>query len=161
MGSKVYHADWLDQLSSGVDFRFRQDAELTESIVIRAEHLRGHDRELVLAMYRDGFSATQIARLGDLDPRQVRRRIKLGLARLADPVFIFVVTRKSGWSSTRRKVAGAIFQSGHSIRQTADDLELKIHQVRRHRAAIIEQYDASQQATRGGGAPDRSWQYSK
>ena len=160
MQSKVYQADWLDQLSTGVDFRIKQDAELADSIVVRAQHLRGHDRDLVLAMYRDGLPATQIARVGNLDPRQVRRRIKIALTRLADPVFIYVVTHKTGWSTTRPKVARSIFQCGHSIRQTAEALDLKIHQVRRHRAAIIEQYDASQH-TNAKHSPDRSWRYPK
>jgi len=160
MQSRVYQADWLDQLSTGVDFRIKKDAELADTIAVRAQHLRGHDRELVLAMYRDGLPATQIARVGNLDPRQVRRRIKIALARMADPVFIFVLTHKSGWSTTRRKVARSIFQAGLSIRQTAESLDLKIHQVRRHRAAIIEQYESSchQNAKR---SPDRNWRYPK
>ena len=160
MQSKVYQADWLDQLSTGVDFRIKKDTVLADSIVIRAQHLRGHDRELVLAMYRDGLPATQIARMGNLDPRQVRRRIKIALVRMAHPVFIFVVTHKSGWSTTRRKVARSIFQSGHSIRQTAEGLGIKVHQVRRHRVAIIEQHQASLHMG-SNHAPDRNWQYPK
>jgi len=155
MPSKVYQADWLDQVSEGIDFRRRQNSALTDSIVTRAQHLKGSDKTLVLAMYRDGQSAAQIARLGNQDPRQVRRRIRRALTRLTDPVFIFVITHQSKWSNTRRKVAQSLFQAGCSIRQTADNLNLKMHQVRRHRAAILEQLNDPPSTN----SPNRSWQY--
>ncbi|MBL4809594.1 MAG: hypothetical protein JKY43_06005 [Phycisphaerales bacterium] len=154
MPSKVYQADWLDQVSDGIDFRRTHNSALTDSIVTRAQHLAGQDRDLVLAMYRDGHSAAQIARLGNQDPRQVRRRIRRVLSRLTDPTFIFVITNQSNWSTTRRKVAQSLFQAGRSIRQTANDHNLKIHQVRRHRTAIIEQLNTPLTTN----SPNRNWQ---
>ncbi len=155
MQSKIYQADWLDQVSDGIDFRRKHDSALTDSIVTRAQHLKGNDKPLVLAMYRDGQTAAQIARLGNQDPRQVRRRIRRALSRMTDPVFIFVITHQTNWSTTRRKVAQSLFQAGCSIRQTANDLNLKMHQVRRHRAAILEQLST----TPSTNSPNRSWQY--
>lgn len=155
MKSKVYQADWLDQLPSEIDFRHRCNTLLADQIITRSFHLKGPDRALVEAMFRDGQSATQIARLGNQDPRQVRRRIKLALNRLSDPVFIFVITHQSNWSSTRRKVAQSLFQAGFSIRQTAEQLELKVHQVRRHRAAILDLYQTTH--SRKPKTTNRAW----
>jgi len=155
MTSKVYQADWLDQTSSHIDFRHKHNTALADSIVTRAIHLKGQDKSLVLAMYQDGCSAAQIARLGNQNPRQVRRRIKLALTRMNDPLFIFVVTHQSNWSPTRRKIAQSLFQAGNSIRQTADQLNIKIHQVRRHRTAILELMNSSQ------SSPNRAWQTPK
>ena len=142
MRSRVYQADWLDQRDAGIDLRITRRSDLASTIVTRALHLRGQDRSLVLAMYSDGKSAAEIARLGNLEPRQVRRRIKNALIRMQSPVFIFVLNHQSNWSSTRRKVASSLFREGHSIRQTAEDLGLKVHQVRRHRSAILDLMDA-------------------
>ena len=154
MKSDVYQADWLDQISSGTDLRRRHNTHMTDSIVTRAQHLAGQDRDLVISMYRDGYSAAQIARLGNLDPRQVRRRIKLALNRMTTPLFIFVITHKSNWSPTRRKIAKSLFQSGNSIRQTATQLNLKVHQVRRHRTAILELMAS---ASTPQSSPNRNW----
>ncbi|MGJ8636865.1 MAG: hypothetical protein ACSHX5_08480 [Phycisphaerales bacterium] len=163
MTSKVYQADWLDQLPTGIDFRHRCNTLLADQIISRSIHLKGPDRAFVEAMYRDGHSAAQIARLGDLDPRQVRRRIKLALARLSDPLFIFVITHQSNWSTTRRKVAQSLFQAGHSIRQTADHLELKVHQVRRHRTAILDLYQSTMTSKQHSKpqSPNRAWRTPK
>jgi len=154
MPSKIYQADWLDQISGEIDFRRKHDSALTDSIIIRAQHLKGNDKTLVLAMYRDGQSAAQIARLGNHDPRQVRRRIRRALSRMTDPAFIFVISHQSKWSTTRRKVAQSLFQAGRSIRQTADTLNIKVHQVRRHRAAILDQLNNPPAAN----SPNRTWQ---
>lgn len=158
MKRTIYQADWLDQVSAGIDFRHSHRTAFTDAVLTRADHLAGHDKSLVLAMYRDGHSAAQIARLGNLNPRQVRRRIKLALTRMTDPLFIFVVTHKANWSPTRRKVARSLFQAGNSIRQTADDLNLKAHQVRRHRTAILEHFDLHQNNPQ---APNRTWRTTK
>lgn len=159
MSAKVYQADWLDQLPSGIDFRHRCNTLLTDQIVSRSIHLKGPDRALVEAMFRDGQSAAQIARLGNLEPRQVRRRIKLALTRLSDPLFIFVITHQSSWSSTRRKIAQSLFQAGRSIRQTAELLDLKVHQVRRHRTAILDLYQSTHSSK--PNSPNRAWRTPK
>lgn len=159
MKSKTYQADWLDQVSTTIDLRHTQNAELADTIAIRAQHLVGPDQAFVLAMYRNGQSAAEIARLSNLDPRQVRRRIRNAITRLSDPTFIFVITHITNWSPTRRKVARSLFQAGYSIRQTADTLNLKVHQVRRHRTAILDLYIASNQ--HHTPAPNRTWQYPK
>ncbi len=159
MSSKVYQADWLDQVSTSIDFRRTQSTQLADKIALRAQSLQGQDRDFLLAMYRDGHTAAEIARLADLDPRQVRRRIRNAIARLDDPTFIFVITQLHNWSTTRRRVARSLFQAGNSIRQTADELNIKIHQVRRHRTAILDLYNESNQPH--APAPNRTWQYPK
>lgn len=158
MKTTVYQADWLDQVSAGIDFRHAHRTDFTDAVLTRAVHLAGNDKDLVLAMYRDGHSAAQIARLGNLNPRQVRRRIRIALTRMTDPLFIFVVTNKPSWSPTRRRVACSLFQAGNSIRQTAEDLNIKAHQVRRHRTAILEQFELQSTTPH---APNRTWRTTK
>lgn len=163
MRSEVYQADWLDQAPANIDLRKSQSSNFTRSILNRTAFLQGSDRDFVNAMYRDGQSAAEIARIANLDPRQVRRKIKAALKRLNNPLFIFVVTNKAQWSPTRQKVAQSIIQRGRSIRDTAEKHNLKLHQVRRHRSAILEQYEEHLQALKDQSqpTPNRTWKYAR
>lgn len=156
MKTEVFKADWLDRLDASVDLRTRHNSDLVDTILLRARHLPSDDRELVFAMYRDGRSATEIARLGRIDPRLVRRRIKNAIARTNDPLFRFVLINNTKWSRTRRRVGKSLFLSGRSIRSTADHLGLKVHEVRRHRGAIVERYEHEKLTH----IPNREWRTS-
>lgn len=159
MREKCYQADWLDQVSSSIDLRKTRSQALSEQILSQTHLLPKRERHLVTAMYSEGKSAAEIARLGNLDPRQVRRLIKNAITRMNDPLFIFVVTRSPNWSTTRRKVARSLFQSGRSIRATAEHLKLKVHQVRHHRAAVLDQYHNQSNSTTPTRAPNRNWKH--
>jgi DNA-binding CsgD family transcriptional regulator len=159
MRKKCYQADWLDQVSSAIDLRKTRSHALTEHVLTRAHLLPKRERHLINAMYNEGKSATEIAHLGNLDPRQVRRLIKNAITRMNDPLFIFVATHANNWSPTRRKIARSLFQSGRSIRATAEHLALKVHQVRHHRAAVLEQYHNQTNSTAPSRTPDRNWKH--
>ncbi len=159
MREKSYQADWLDQVSSSIDLRKSRSHALTEHILTRSHLLPKRERHLINAMYNEGKSAAEIARIGDLDPRQVRRLIKNAITRMHDPLFVFVVKSSNSWSPTRRKIARSLFQSGRSIRATAEHLSLKVHQVRHHRAAVLEQFRNQSNPTAPARAPDRNWKH--
>jgi DNA-binding CsgD family transcriptional regulator len=161
MREKIYQADWLDQISTNLDFRKSRSSNITDRIISRSQLLPASERDYIHAMYIEGKTAAQIARLGNMSARQVIRVIKNAITRLDDPLFIFVMSNNQSWSSTRRKVALSLFQSGRSIRATAEHHSIKVHLVRHHRAAILEQYHAQAPSshTRLTHAPNRNWKH--
>lgn len=155
MAARTRHADWLDHAHTTIDLRKSHDRAKIDTIATRAEFLLHDEREFVLAMFRDGKPATDIARLRNQPPRIVRKAIRRALARLNDPSFLFVVRAAPNWSPTRRRVAVAIFRAGHSIRQTAHELNLSVHEVRRHRDAVLAL--VAQERRASPSTTDRGW----
>ncbi len=156
MAAHTYSADWLDHASTTIDLRKSRDSKHMDTIARRAEYLERDERECVLAMFRDGKSAADIARLRNQPPRAVRKTIRRAVARLNDPSFMFVVRAAPSWSPTRRRVAHAIFRAGRSIRQAAHELNLSVHEVRRHRDAVLALVAQDRRASPTQG-PDRGW----
>ncbi len=124
---------WLDER---FDLRRKHEASLSDSLVRRAHWLDPKDRELVLAMFRDGRSALSIARLLEQDPRMVRRRLKRLARRLQDPRVAYVVAHQAQWAPGRRRVARRLYIAGLSMREVASELGVSLHCVRKHRDAI-------------------------
>ena len=155
MADRSHKADWLDRAPMDVDLRKRVSRSHAETIQERAAWLGEADEVLLLAVYRDGQSAAEIARLRGEDVRRTRRRIRNAVTRVFDPRLAFVVSRANAWSRSRRRVARSLFQHGRSIRQAAHELGLTIHQVRRHRDAVLDEMRAM--GPRVQDAPDRAW----
>lgn len=149
MRVRTHNADWLDQASDAIDLRKKLSERRVDTIRERADWLEPDERSLVLAVYRDGRTATEIARLQSSEPRTVRRRLKRAVLRLHDPRFLYVIRHNSKWSPTRRRVALALFRSGLSIREASKSLGISVHHVRRHRERVLALMD--------GRGPDRSW----
>lgn len=156
MAARTNHADWLDHASSTIDLRKSRDRNNMDIITARAEHLVSDERECVLAMFRDGKPATDIARIRNEPPRAVRKTIRRAVARINDPAFMYVVRASPRWSPTKRRVAHAIFRAGRSIRQAADELNLSVHEVRRHRDAILALVAQDTRASTSP-TPNREW----
>ncbi|MBL4591830.1 MAG: sigma-70 region 4 domain-containing protein [Phycisphaerales bacterium] len=142
MGNRTYAADWLDSASPDLDLRKRRADALNERIVQRADWLGPDDRAVVLAMFADGYSAAEIARIGNTNVRTVRTRIHRIVTRLGDPRTAYVVRHAEGWSRTRKKIGRAIFVQGMSLRETASELSMSFYLVRRHREAIEAMFEA-------------------
>jgi len=136
MGRITTNADWLDQISEDMDLRKRRKDTLIDHIVRRAHWLEANDRELVMAMFRDGQSARAIAEQHDLCPRQTRRQIKKLIHRLSDPRVAYVIAHHDQWSKSRRSIAHALYIQGRSMRETTDELGLSFYSVRKHREEI-------------------------
>ncbi len=148
MRTKTYAADWLDNASDAIDLRKRRADALNDRIVQRAEWLEPHEKTLVLAMFADGYSAAEIARLGNLPVRLVRSRIHRIVTRLSDPLTAYVMGHSDSWSKTRRTVGREVFVNGRSLRETATLHSMSFYIVRRHREAIQALYEADQNAAR-------------
>lgn len=150
MGNAMHATPWLDGVDEHVDLRktsrHRGQADL---LVRRSEWLPLADRELILAMFRDGRSAKSIAHMLGQDPRRVRRRLKQLIARLHDPRLAYVVSNQQHWGRTRRRIARLLFIEGRSMREATRTLGVSMHCVRTNRDAI----EAMCQATQ----TDRRW----
>lgn len=136
MGRTSTNADWLDQVSEDMDLRKKRENSLIDRMVQRAHWLDPQDCELVLAMFRDGLSASSIADLVGGCPRQIRRQIKKLVIRLNDPRVAFVVAHHEKWSNSRRAIARSLFIQGRSMRETTDELGVSFYSVRKNREAI-------------------------
>ncbi len=136
MGHANIGMDWLDQISEDMDLRKKRSDTLTRHIVKRAHWLEPTDRQLVLAMFRDGQSAQSIANRFGGCPRQIRRRIKKLVHRLSDPRIAYVIAHHEKWSKSRRAIAHSLFVQGRSMRETTNELGMSFYSVRKHREAI-------------------------
>lgn len=108
-----------------------------QEVVQRAEWLEESDAALVRATYRDGHAAAAVARIMQQDERGLQRRLRKLIARLVSAEFSVVIQHWGNWNSTRRAVARACVLHGRSIRVAAEQLNLSLHTVRRHREAIL------------------------
>lgn len=111
--------------------------EFVHELLRRCEPLPEDDVALIRAIYVDELPVARMAALMGVSTRSVRRRVDRMVARVMSPDFAFVVEHSWRWGGTRRGVAHAIIVLGRSLRQTAEDLDLSLHGVRHHHAAIL------------------------
>ncbi|MFT5423459.1 MAG: DNA-directed RNA polymerase specialized sigma24 family protein [Phycisphaerales bacterium] len=142
LGTRRPRAAWRPETVQLSDLRRRQESGAVDWLLLRAQWLPTADRELVEAVYREGKSAAEIARLGDASVGVVRNRIKQIVDRLCSDRLPFVVERSPSWSPTRRRVARQCVIEGHSMRAASERLGVSLHTVRRHLGAIDELYHA-------------------
>lgn len=140
-----------------LDLRRKQRRELTDLILGRAVWLDPPDRVLIESVYRHEQSVVQLATLVEEDPRRLRRRIRVLVARLLSEDYARTVQRLtrsfasegdeggagakrarrgSVWNEVRRKVAEECIVNGRSLREAARNLNLSLHCVRMHHAAV-------------------------
>lgn len=147
-------------VAEAADLRRRRKAELVEALAARAEGLGEADRALVLAAYRDGKRAVELAPLVGQGPRQIRRRLRGLVERLMSREYACVLSRRERWTPIRRRVADACVLRGRSLRVAARELGMSLHAVRRHRDAVLALAHAEEELARdrrgvgrvGGGA---------
>ncbi|RMH24657.1 MAG: hypothetical protein D6692_12535 [Planctomycetota bacterium] len=151
-----YHPAPSTPSAPSLDLRRARDPSLSTTIAERARWLNEPQRTLVLAVFRDGIPAADLARLHGLPPRAVRRTVTRAAIRLLNPMAPFVARHAPDWTPTRARVARSIYIQGRSMRATADHAGLSLHAVRIHRDAIEGMFDELQhQRTRAG--IDRTW----
>ncbi len=123
------------------DRRRRMEGGITATILERSAALPTHERLLIVAAYRDGMSAVQLALTLKTSASIIRRSLKRLVHRLLSPRYTFVLTQRDLWPSTCRKVATACFIEGRSQREAAERLGLTLHTVRRYHDSIASQAD--------------------
>jgi len=146
MGHSAAGTRMLDRIDSSMDLRRKRADSITSTILNRAHWLDEGDQLLVVAMFRDGQSASAIADALDLCPRFVRRQIKQLINRLSDPRVAYVIAHQDQWTRARRSIARALFIQGRSMRETSDELGVSLYSVRRHREVIEAMFDGAHDA---------------
>ena len=132
---RLPHNDVLDPIHLS-DLRRRRDERAADVIVRRAAFLLPPDKALLLAVYRDGASAADLARLHRQDPRNLRRRIRALVQRVLGPRFVYVLRHRDRWTPTRAKVATACAVHGMTLREASSHLRVSLHTVRKHMDAV-------------------------
>lgn len=112
------------------DLRHRRTRELCELIVSRAAWLPPEERALVRAIYADGKTAADLARIAGETPRDIRRRVRRLVARVTRPEFALVVNHRDRWPAPRRHIATSVVLQGRTLRATSRFLQLPYHAVR-------------------------------
>jgi len=123
-------------MGEGVDLRRQRTAAQAQFVSDKAGVLAAPDRELLRAIYVVGQDVSDVANLLGVCARVLRRRVKRLLARISTREFALVQREGSRLPPTRRRVATAMFVEGKSLRETAVELKLSLHTVRRHADAI-------------------------
>jgi transposase len=118
------------------DLRRRKGRELADYLLACAQVATTDDRELLKAVYAEGMTAAQVARLSGAAPRTVRRRVRRVVQRCLDPRFAFVMRERDRWPSTRRRVATACVLQGRTLRGAARHLRTSLHCVRKEMNVI-------------------------
>jgi DNA-directed RNA polymerase specialized sigma24 family protein len=101
-----------------------------ERMLDYTEHLEPGERALVESIFRRGMGLWEIARLMNVQPRTISRRLDRILGRIADPLFMYVLRNVDHWSPQRQEIARAAFLRGRSQRTIAASLDISIHRVR-------------------------------
>ncbi len=140
------------------DRRKRPDQAQIDAILRRARWLDPDDAALLRAVYEQARPVAEIARLLDVDPRSVRRRVRILSERVLHPRFLVAarVVRPdadlrrlvpepdpAAWPPNRRRVAEAMVIRGLNMRDASIALGLSLHTVRRHIDAIHALADAA------------------
>lgn len=103
-----------------------------ERLIDRAQYLATTDRALLEQVYGQGTSLTAVARLMGQTPRTLQRRFAKIIQRVNNKEFVFVARHQALLSQPQRQVARKVVLQGKTLRQTAVESGLSLHQVRRH-----------------------------
>ena len=131
--------------TEALDLRRLQRQQILDTVVSRVDGLAPTDRQLLLAVYRDGMAVENIARaacsaIGTqavlTTARALRRRVKHLVRRILTPKYAFVLLRCPEWPASRRRIARACVLEGLSMRRASAELGVSLHLVRRELAAI-------------------------
>lgn len=84
----------------------RRGGRASHALILKgAEFLPAPDRALLKAVFQDGRSAAELARLNPhIKPRALSYRVRLLARRTLSPEFAFVTAHRRRWGRTRRKV---------------------------------------------------------
>lgn len=134
--------DRLDRLEHAADLRRSVPADLARTVADRAHWCMPEERALIEAMYRQGMTAQQIAKLRDEPATAIRRRIRTVVRRVLSPRFVFVLRHRDQWPPMRKRVATACILQGRTLREAAAHLHLSLHAVRRQMDAITGMFDS-------------------
>lgn len=122
--------------------RGKRHAQVAEVLGRLGEGLSSEEYALLKAVYVDGQSMADLARLRGVAGFKVRSRVREIVTRMMSREFGFVVRSRRlshprAWTLTRRNVGEACFLRGLSCKQAALALNMTLYSVRRHRECIV------------------------
>ena len=124
-------ADPLRNLAKeGVSTQGAKWRRMCERYVELAAHLEPDDEILIDSIFGQGLPVAFIARMSGQSPGRIRRKVKKLVTRMESPMFQFVAGGLDLLPRDVRAVARRHHLWGHSLRQVADGLGLKLHEVR-------------------------------
>lgn len=135
-------AGTFDPAAAGALRRARKRQQC-DAIIAGAEYLSPDDSALLRAVYADGRSSEELSALIGVRGRAVRRRVQRLTARIASPLFVFVVSHLESWPTERRDVAAACILRGRSQRAAAGELGMRVFAVRRELDVVLGVFEAS------------------
>lgn len=103
---------------------------LAERVLMRSEHLDPLERALVEQVYERGVPLRQIALVRGCSVRTIQRRIAQLSRRLTHPQVEQVLRQHRHWPTLTARIAMHVWVRGCSMRETAQRLDLTLHQVR-------------------------------
>lgn len=120
------------QFASADDAQRRLDQRReSDRLVDLATALAPPDRTLIEAIYRDGRTVRDLARLMGLPRRTLQARVEALMRRLNDPLYQFVATKGELLPRDCRCVARRVVCEGQSQREAARATRLSLHAVRK------------------------------
>ncbi len=128
------------------DERRLEARRAAEAIVRRARFLRPDERALIEAVFAEGRTFPDIARLVRTRPDALRRRVRRALRRADTDLFRFVADRRRAWPPGTRRVATLWILEGHTLREVAARLGMTLYTVRKHADAVRALHAASRSA---------------
>ena len=106
--------------------------ELAEQILIRSAHLDPADRALLQQVLDKQVRCADVAAVAGRSTRTVQRRVAAMIRRLTDPAVVYILRHHRRWDPVTAQVALAVRVRHWTLRQTAQHLDLSLHQVRQH-----------------------------
>ncbi|MEM0915533.1 MAG: hypothetical protein AAGK09_13095 [Planctomycetota bacterium] len=120
------------QFASADDAQRRLDQRReSDRLVDLATALAPPDRTLIEAIYRDGRTVRDLARLMGLPRRTLQARVEALMRRLNDSLYQFVATKGELLPRDCRSVARRVVCEGQSQREAARATRLSLHAVRK------------------------------
>lgn len=106
--------------------------QLAEQVLIRSAYLDPADRALLQQVLDKQVRCADVAVVAGRSTRTVQRRVAAMIRRLTDPAVVHILRHHRRWDPITAEVALAVCVRRWTLRQTADHLDLSLHQVRQH-----------------------------
>lgn len=116
--------------------------DLYDAVLNRAHFLDPPDQALLEQVLGRGVRPIEVAKVAGFSTRTVQRRVRQLTRRLLDARVEYVLRHYHQWPSPLPQIALAVWARQWTLRQTADRMNLSLHQVRQHVAAVRGLIDA-------------------
>ncbi len=122
-----------------------------DQLVALADSLPRAERELIEAVYVDGRSMSELARLARVTPRTMQRRVQRIRKRTQSHYFRYFALQGYRLPADVRPVGQRLLLEGLSLRATATLTRLTLHEVRQRQTRLLALIDAHIQARSAPG----------